>query len=164
MGKINLVRIDDRLIHGQVMTKWSKGLGTNAIYVIDNETAEDEFMKQIYINTNSSSGLKIEVYSTSEVVDRWNKDQFGNDNAILLFKNIVSLKDVLDNGKLPVDKVNVGGISKKPDATFVINSVGLNKEDGDRLSEIASKGIEVSFQTVPDSKRVSLNDALKVIK
>ena len=33
MGTINLVRIDDRLIHGQVMTKWSKGMGTNAIYV-----------------------------------------------------------------------------------------------------------------------------------
>ena len=55
MGTINLVRIDDRLIHGQVMTKWSKGMGTNAIYVIDDVTAADDFMKDIYISTNSSA-------------------------------------------------------------------------------------------------------------
>lgn len=164
MGRINLVRIDDRLIHGQVMTKWSKGLGTNALYVVDNETASDDFMKEIYINTNSSSGLKIEVYSTDEVVERWNQDQFGNDNAILLFKNITAVKSVLDKGVLPIEKLNVGGISKKPDATLVIPSVGLNKEDAEKLKEIEAKGIEVYFQTVPDSKKVSLNDAIKAIK
>ena len=69
MGTINLVRIDDRLIHGQVMTKWSKGMGTNAIYVIDDVTAADDFMKDIYISTNSSANLKIEVYSVDEAVE-----------------------------------------------------------------------------------------------
>jgi len=164
MGKINIVRIDDRLIHGQVMTKWSKGLGTNAIYVIDNETASDDFMKDIYINTNSSSGLKIDVLSTDEVVEKWQQDQFGNDNVILLFKNIPAVKSVLDKDVLPVEKLNVGGISKKPDATFVIPSVGLNQADAEKLKEIEAKGIEVYFQTVPDSKKVSLDDAIKAIK
>lgn len=164
MGKINIVRIDDRLIHGQVMTKWSKGLGTNAIYVIDNETASDDFMKDIYINTNSSSGLKIDVLSTDEVVEKWQQDQFGNDNVILLFKNISAVKSVLDKDVLPVEKLNVGGISKKPDAKFVIPSVGLNQADAEKLKEIEAKGIEVYFQTVPDSKKVSLDDAIKAIK
>ena len=71
MGTINLVRIDDRLIHGQVMTKWSKGMGTNAIYVIDDVTAADDFMKDIYISTNSSANLKIEVYSVDEAVEEY---------------------------------------------------------------------------------------------
>lgn len=164
MGKINLVRVDDRLIHGQVMTKWSKGLGTNAIYVIDNQTAADDFMKDIYINTNSSSGLKIQVYNTDEVVERWNQDQFANDNVVLLFKNISGVKDVMDQGALPIEKLNIGGISKKSDATFVIPTVGLSKLDAEKLKEMDEKGIEVYFQTVPDSKKVSLNDALKSLK
>lgn len=164
MGKINLVRVDDRLIHGQVMTKWSKGLGTNAIYVIDNATAADDFMKDIYINANSSSGLKIQVYSTSEVVDRWNQDQFGNDNVVLLFKTIGQVKEVVDKGVLPIEKLNVGGISKKPDSTFVIPTVGLTKQDAETLKEMEGKGMEIYFQTVPDSKRVSLPDALKSLK
>jgi PTS system sorbose subfamily IIB component. len=164
MGKINLVRIDDRLIHGQVMTKWSKGMGTNALYVIDNETAADDFMKEIYINTNSSSGLKIQVYSTTEVVDRWKEDQFGNDNVILLFKTIAGVKEVVDTGVLPIDKINVGGVSKKGDAVFVINTVAITPKDAEILKEFENKGIEVFFQTVPDSKRVSLKDGLKALK
>ncbi|MDP4084047.1 MAG: PTS sugar transporter subunit IIB [Bacillota bacterium] len=164
MGKINLIRIDDRLIHGQVMTKWSKGLGTNAIYVVDNLTAADDFMKEIYINVNSSSGLKIKVFSTKEVMESWAQDQFGNDQVVLLFKNIASVKEVIEKGNLPIEKLNIGGISKKANSKFVISTVGLTKEDGEVLKEIESKGIEVYFQTVPDSKRVSLTDALKSLK
>lgn len=164
MGKINLVRVDDRLIHGQVMTKWSKGLGTNAIYVVDNVTAADDFMKEIYINANSSSGLRIKVFSTVEVIESWNQDQFGNDNVVLLFKNISSVKEVLEKGSLPIEKLNIGGISKKANSKFVISTVGLTKEDGEVLKEMAAKGIDIYFQTVPDSKRVSLNDALKTLK
>jgi len=163
MGKINLVRVDDRLIHGQVMTKWSKGLGTNAIYVIDNETAADDFMKDIYINANSSSGLKIRVYSTKEVIDEWNKDQFGNDTVVLLFKNIASVKEVVENG-LPVQALNVGGVSKKGNAQFVIPTVALTETDVENLKAIEAKGIEIFFQTVPDSARKSFADALKAIK
>lgn len=164
MGKINLVRVDDRLIHGQVMTKWSKGLGTNAIYVVDNMTAADDFLKEIYINANSSSGLRIKVFSTSQVIESWDKDQFGNDNAILLFKNIASVKEVLEKGNVPIGKLNIGGISKKANSKFVISTVGLTIEDGEILKEMAEKGIEIYFQTVPESKRLSLNDALKALK
>lgn len=152
MGKINLVRVDDRLIHGQVMTKWSKGLGTNALYVIDNETASDEFMKDIYINTNSSSGLKIQVYSNQEVVEKWNSDQFGKDNVVLLFKYIASVKEVVEQG-LPVTRLNIGGVSKKGEAQFVIPTVALTETDVDNLKSLDAKGIEIFFQTVPDSKK-----------
>lgn len=162
MGKITLARIDDRLIHGQVMTRWSKGLGTNALYVIDNETAKDDFMKMIYINTNSSSGLTIKVYSEDEVIEQWNKDEFGKDNAILLFKTIATVQNVLDKG-LPFAKLNIGGIAKTNDAKFIISSVGLSNDGAEKLRMIAEKGIDVSFQTVPDSKKVTLADALKML-
>lgn len=162
MGKITLARIDDRLIHGQVMTRWSKGLGTNALYVVDDEIAKDDFMKMIYINTNSSSGLTIKVFSEDELVESWKKDQFGKDNAILLFKKISTVQNALNKG-LKFTNLNIGGIAKKDDAKFIINSVGLSKEDGDRLKEISEKGIEVSFQMVPDSKKISLADALKML-
>ncbi|GAB2025075.1 PTS sugar transporter subunit IIB [Lactovum odontotermitis] len=163
MGKINLLRVDDRLIHGQVMTKWSKGMGTNAIYVVDNDTAADDFMKDIYISTNSSAGLKIAVYSTTEVVDEWNKNQFGSDNAILLFKSIKAAKEVIENG-IPAESLNIGGIAKKPSATFVISTVGLTKEDGELLKQLnEEKHIDIYFQIVPDTKKVSLDEALKAL-
>ncbi|MFV0381513.1 MAG: PTS system mannose/fructose/N-acetylgalactosamine-transporter subunit IIB [Breznakia sp.] len=160
MGKINLLRVDDRLIHGQVMTKWSKGMGTNALYVIDDETAADDFMKDIYIATNSSANLKIKVFSVQEVIDEFKETQFGDDVAILLFKNIISAKKVIDAG-LKADTLNIGGIAKKSNSTFVISTVGLSREDADLLKEVEAKGVQVYFQIVPDTAKVSLDEAIK---
>lgn len=120
-------------------------------------------MKDIYINTNSSSGLKIQVYSNQEVVEKWNSDQFGKDNVVLLFKYIASVKEVVEQG-LPVTRLNIGGVSKKGEAQFVIPTVALTETDVDNLKSLDAKGIEIFFQTVPDSKKVSLTDGLKTIK
>jgi PTS system mannose-specific IIB component/D-glucosaminate-specific PTS system IIB component len=75
MATINLARIDDRLIHGQVMQVWSKGHGTNAIFVVDDATASDEFMKEIYESTQSTGNMKIKVFSSDGIVEEWKKKQ-----------------------------------------------------------------------------------------
>lgn len=160
MGQIVLARVDDRLIHGQVMTKWSKGFNTNALFVVDNPTAKDPFMKDIYTMSTSNSGLKIKVFTTDEAVEYWQKSNFEKYNAILLFKNITAVKEVIDKG-LPITKLNIGGIAKVKDAKFIIPSVALRKEDEELLKEISSENVEIFFQTVPDTKMVSFKDALK---
>lgn len=160
MGEINLARVDDRLIHGQVMTKWSKGLGTNALFVVDNPTAKDPFMKDIYMMSTANSGMTIKVFSTDEVVEYWNSTNFENFKAILLFKTIAAVQEVIEKG-LPVKRLNIGGIAKAKDAKFVIPSVGLRQPDMEILKELEAKGVEVFFQTVPDTKSVTLKDAIK---
>ena len=154
MGQINLARVDDRLIHGQVMTKWTKGLGTNSVYVIDNATAADDFMKDIYISTNSTGGLRIKVYSAAEVGTQWQKDHFGDDKVVLVFKNIKEVLEALAAG-LEIQTLNVGGIAKKPNTKFVIPTVALSEEDKNDLQKLHEQGVEIFFQTVPDSKKVA---------
>lgn len=160
MGQILLARVDDRLIHGQVMTKWSKGMNTNALFVVDNATANDPFMKDIYMMSTASSGMTIKVFNTDEVIEYWNKDNFGKYKAILLFKSIAAVKEVINKG-LPVPKLNLGGMAKTKESKFVIPNVAVRSEDMDALQEIADKGIEVFFQIVPDTKSVSLKEARK---
>ncbi|WP_461240897.1 PTS system mannose/fructose/N-acetylgalactosamine-transporter subunit IIB [Paucilactobacillus sp. N302-9] len=156
MGKINIARIDDRLIHGQVMQKLTKGRGTNAVYVIDNGTAADDFMKDIYVSTNSTGGLKIRVYSAKEAADEWKKDQFGNDTVILVFKYIKEAKEAVDAG-LELDSLMVAGVSKKPNTKAVIPTASVSDEEVEILHELKDKdGIDVYFQTLPDTKRVEL--------
>lgn len=160
MGQTLLVRIDDRLIHGQVMTKWSKGMNTNALFVVDDATANDPFMKDIYIMSTANSGMKIKVFSVDEVVEYWNNTNFENYNAILLVKTIDTAKKIIDKG-LPVPKLNLGGIAKSKDSKFVLPNVAVKPQDFEILKEIEDKGIEVFFQIVPDTKAVSLKDAIK---
>lgn len=160
MGEIVLARIDDRLIHGQVMTKWSKGMGTNALFVVDNATAKDPFMKDIYMMSTANSGMKIKVFSNDEVVEYWNTTNFEKNKAILLFKTIADVKDVIEKG-LPIKRLNLGGLAKTKDSKFVIPNVAIKSGNFDTLKEIEEKGIEVFFQVVPDTKSVSLKDAIK---
>lgn len=160
MGQVVIARIDDRLIHGQVMTKWSKGMNTNALFVVDNATAKDPFMKDIYMMSTANSGMTIKVFSTDEVVEYWNKTNFENYRAILLIKSISAVKEIIENG-LPVPKLNLGGIAKTKESKFVLPGVAVKSEDFEVLKEIEAKGIEVFFQVVPDTKSVSLKDAIK---
>ena len=155
-----LARVDDRLIHGQVMTKWSKGMNTNALFVVDNATASDPFMKDIYIMSTANSGMTIKVFSTDEVVEYWNKKNFENHRAVLLIKTIATAKEIIEKG-LPIPKLNLGGIAKSKDSKFVLPNVAVKPEDFEILKEIESKGIEVFFQIVPDTKSISLKDAIK---
>ncbi|CUH96184.1 hypothetical protein P22_2273 [Propionispora sp. 2/2-37] len=163
MGAICLTRVDDRLIHGQVMTKWSKGgFNSNAIFVVDDEIAKDPFMKDIYAMSTANSGMTIKVFSIDGAVEYWEKANFENDRAILLFKTIAAVKQAIEKG-LPIDNLNVGGISKKKDAKFVIDSVALLSSDVEILKELNGKGVKIFFQTVPDTKLVSFESGLKSI-
>ncbi|WP_040219796.1 PTS system mannose/fructose/N-acetylgalactosamine-transporter subunit IIB [Collinsella bouchesdurhonensis] len=159
MAEINLARVDDRLVHGQVMQVWTKGHGTNAAYVIDDATAADEFMKEIYESTQSTGGLAIKVFSSDSIVDEWNKNQFGNDNVALIFKSIAYAKKAVDGG-VPIKELNVGGIAIKPGTTKVIESVGLSKDDAELCKALDAAGVKVYFQKIPSSENVSLSAAL----
>ena len=159
MAEITLARVDDRLVHGQVMQVWTKGHGTNAAYVIDDATAADEFMKEIYESTQSTGGLAIKVFSSDSIVDEWNKNQFGNDNVALIFKSIAYAKKAVDGG-VPIKELNVGGIAIKPGTTKVIESVGLSKDDAELCKALDAAGVKVYFQKIPSSENVSLSAAL----
>ena len=159
MAEITLARVDDRLVHGQVMQVWTKGHGTNAAYVIDDATAADEFMKEIYESTQSTGGLAIKVFSSDSIVDEWNKNQFGNDNVALIFKSIAYAKKSVDGG-VPIKELNVGGIAIKPGTTKVIESVGLSKDDAELCKALDAAGVKVYFQKIPSSENVSLSAAL----
>ena len=159
MAEITLARVDDRLVHGQVMQVWTKGHGTNAAYVIDDATAADEFMKEIYESTQSTGGLSIKVFSSDSIVDEWNKSQFGDDNVALIFKSIAYVKKAVDGG-VPIKELNVGGIAIKPGTTKVIESVGLSKDDAELCKALDAAGVKVYFQKIPSSENVSLSAAL----
>lgn len=161
MGKIQLTRVDDRLIHGQVMTKWSKGLGINAIFIVDNDVAKDDFMKQIYISSGSRSGLSIKVFSTQDVCDYWNNKQFDDYKALLLYKSIQSVYDSVSLG-LPIDVLNIGGVSKKKDTQMIISSVNLSDSEIQYLTQLQNNfNVDIFFQMLPDSSRINLKDWLK---
>lgn len=158
MGQIKFARVDSRLIHGQVVTKWSKGVGTDSVYVVDDVTAADPFMKMIFEGSGKTYGFKVKVFSKAQAVEEWNENQFGNAKVFVIFKDIESAVEVINNG-LPTGVLNIGGVPKKGDAKQINASVYLTEENLDSLKQIRDdKGIDVFVQTVPDTQRVSISE------
>ncbi|MBO0455714.1 PTS sugar transporter subunit IIB [Enterococcus hulanensis] len=164
MGKVVIARVDARLIHGQVMTSLSKSAGANAIFVADNPTAHDEFTKNIILGAGSRTGMKVRVLKEDGAVRYWNDRQYDNYNVILLTKTIEVMADIIKAG-VPIKELNLGGIPQKPELTPIIKEVSINKEQLEILKDLRDNfGVEVYFQAIPSSKKVSLADAEKEFK
>ena len=161
MGKVTLARIDERLIHGQVMTNLSQNSDANSIFIVDDEIAKDEFMKQVFVNSGSRTGMTIKIYSVKKCSRYWELRKFDDFNCILLTKTVDSMYRLVKNG-IPIKALNIGGIAKRPNTEFVISSVSIDAKMAAQLREIKeSTGADVYFQTIQSSKKVSLEDGIK---
>lgn len=162
MGEVSLARVDERLIHGQVMTNLSKRSGANSIFIVDDMVANDGFMKNIFLSAGSRTGLKVQIYTLADAIKYWEESQFENYKCILLTKT-VDVMYALAKAGVKMQEVNLGGIAKKPNTVAILNAVCIKEEDAMHLKEMHDElGIsDIYFQTIPSSKRVELADALK---
>ena len=106
MGSIVLTRVDSRLIHGQVMTKWVNQVQANKIVVVSDELAADEFMRSIYL-MSAPTGVEVVCLSEAQAAESYAADVFGAGNVLLLLPSLKALKNVYDQG-VKVDAVQVG--------------------------------------------------------
>ncbi|MCR0260962.1 PTS sugar transporter subunit IIB [[Clostridium] innocuum] len=164
MGKVVLARVDARLIHGQVMTGLSKSAGATAIFVADNAAAHDPFTKNIILQAGSRTGLKVRVLKEDGAVRYWKDRAYDDYHVILLTKSIEVMAEIIRGG-VPVRELNLGGIPQKPGLTSIIKEVAINKEQLKLLQELQSEyDIDIYFQAIPSSRRVSLKEAVKLFE
>lgn len=164
MGKVVLARVDARLIHGQVMTGLSKSAGATAIFVADNAAAHDPFTKNIILQAGSRTGLKVRVLKEDGAVRYWKDRAYDDYHVILLTKSIEVMAEIIRGG-VPVRELNLGGIPQKPELTSIIKEVAINKEQLKLLQELQSEyDIDIYFQAIPSSRRVSLKEAAKLFE
>jgi PTS system mannose-specific IIB component len=167
MGVINLARVDERLIHGQVMMTLSQKSGVNSIFVVDEVVANDKFMRELYKNAGSRTGQKTIVITPEKAKFYWDEYEFKDYNCILLAKTVKVMYDLVKHG-VPIKELNIGGIAQK-DANkdlLVTKSVYINKEDVDRLVEMKEKyGVEnIYFQATPSAPKTELKDVVSKFK
>lgn len=162
MGKINLARVDERLIHGQVMTTLTKRAGVNAIFVVDDVVAEDSFMKNVYKSAGSRTGLKTIVMTTEKCKYYWDEFAFKDYNCIVIAKTIDTFYELAKHG-IPMEELNVGGMPQKDaEDVQVSGTVAMSKADAQKLKELNEQhGVkDIYLQATPSDTKVSLNEVL----
>src|SRR5699024_889214 len=155
---IELTRIDYRLIHGEVITSWTRQLGINEIVTVDNSLSQDMFMQEVF-KMAAPKGVKIKIYSTKEAVEKQQNGDFEKSKILLLFKTVSEIYTAVNEG-LEIKEIQVGGLGGGPGRKAVHNAITLDQKDSDMLVELEKKGINIYLQTTPDYLKETLKNAI----
>ena len=151
--EIAFCRIDDRLIHGQVATVWSKVTGCNRIMCCSDEVAKDELRKKLLLQV-VPPGLKGYVVPVDKAVEAYKNPKYDSFKTLFLFTNPT---DVLR----AVKGVNLGGKCFKDGDTLVSQAVALNAEDVKAIKELVDMGIEVEIRKLVNDTKIDAMEAIK---
>lgn len=149
--KIALARIDDRLIHGQVATVWSKETKCQRIIVCNDDVAKDEIRKTLLTQV-APPGVQSHVVDIDKAVRVINNPKYENDIVMLLFTNPTDVLRLVEAG-IDIKTVNIGGMSFKEGKTQVTGAVSVNDQDIKSFRALNDKNIELEIRKVAtDSK------------
>lgn len=155
---IELTRVDFRLIHGQVITRWLTQCQINEIVTIDTALSKDAFMQEVF-KMAAPKGVKITIVNVEDAVKRQQEGAFDKNRVMVLFKGVAELNAAVQAG-LKLEKVQIGGLDGGPGRKAVNNAITLDRADADTLLELEKMGIEIYFQTTPDYPSETLQKAV----
>jgi fructoselysine/glucoselysine PTS system EIIB component len=155
---IKLIRIDDRLLHGQVAFTWTPALGADCIVIANDKVAKDEFLKMT-LNLAKPASAKLLIKSLADTVTFLN-DPRSQSIKILVIVNAVKDASVLANGVSEIKSVNFGGIRTKDGARSISKAVAVTDDDIVIIKEMLGKGIELEVRQVPTDKKVLIESLI----
>ncbi|OTQ61483.1 PTS system mannose/fructose/N-acetylgalactosamine-transporter subunit IIB [Gilliamella apis] len=154
---INVARIDDRLIHGQVITTWVKNYDIEQVLVINDKVAEDK-VQQSVLTMSAPPGLKVLVFGVQQFIEILKKTPIKK-RTMLLFTNSIDVNALVEGG-LSLEKVNVGGMRMQDGRHQLSRAVSVTPEEGQAFKNLIAKNIPVEVQMVPKDPIVDLKSLL----
>lgn len=149
---IKMIRIDDRLIHGQVVAAWSKVLGIERILVIDDDTAKDIFLSDV-MKMVAPSNVELAIITEDKIADVVTKYDQDNVNTFILAKYPYVMKKVFES-EISFKELDLGGMCARPNRTKLYKQISASPEEVETLREIKNMGVKVYFRVTPDDKEI----------
>lgn len=159
---IKLLRLDDRLIHGQIATKWARVLGVDRIIVINDDAASNKIVRQSLMMA-APPQCKTAIKSVADAVELLKNPKAQEHAILLLVGNPQDCLAVIERVS-GIEKVNIGnyGLLTKDGAIRrkLNDYCRLSDEEISIIKAIADKGIAVEFRIIPDDRGMSFQDAV----
>lgn len=151
---IELVRIDDRLIHGQIVMAWSKAVAVKRILVIDDKVAADAIRKML-LEMVAPPGVKVSVLTASQGIEALLNNKFGKEKLLLLFTNPMTIMKLIEGGVL-INKVNIGGMSFSQGKTQLTKAVSVDDDDRNAFKKLHEHGVVLQIQILPNDAPIDI--------
>lgn len=155
---IVVARIDDRLVHGIVVTQWASSTNAQRIMVIDDEVAKDETRKAA-MRLSKPAGVGMSLIDTETALTNFAAGRYDTHNVLLVVNNIEVLLKLAKSG-VDIPKVNIGIMLDREDRTKYEKSFAASDEELQELKELSDMGIPVTFQFTPSDREIPLSEYL----
>jgi mannose/fructose/N-acetylgalactosamine-specific phosphotransferase system component IIB len=152
-----LYRIDDRLLHGQVVVGWGQPLDIDFIVLVDDTVAGSDWEQELY-RMGVPPEMQVYFLSAADAVTAVPEYRADSRRGILLTGDIATMRRIVDGAG--VDAVNIGGIHSGTGRVQKLRYVFLSPDEERQLRELSMRGAKITAQDVPGARPVPLDDLL----
>ncbi|HEL1943048.1 TPA: PTS mannose transporter subunit IIAB [Streptococcus suis] len=156
--KINLARIDTRLLHGQVATAWTPASKADRIIVASDTVAQDDLRKQL-IKQAASGNVKANVVPIKKLIEVSKDPRFGNTHALILFETPQEALEAIEGG-VEIKELNVGSMAHSTGKTMVNTVLSMDKDDVATFERLRELGVKFDVRKVPNDSPKDLFDLI----
>ncbi|MFT8544828.1 MAG: PTS sugar transporter subunit IIB [Leuconostoc falkenbergense] len=151
-----LARVDQRLIHGIVVTQWAAYTKAKRLMVVDDEVSQDETMKA-GMKLSKPAGTSMLIINTETAINNFKMGKYDNHTVFLLVKEPKTLVKLIENG-VKIPKVNLGIIFNQSGKKQFTKMVAMDEQEQADVKKIQSLDVPVTFHYVPneDEKKVEI--------
>lgn len=150
------VRIDDRMIHGQVAAFWSNYFRATRIMVVNDEVAVNELVKNA-LRMVAPNGMATSLISVDTAAKNINSGKYDGQRVLLIVKSPVDILRLIEKG-VNIREFNVGNMSKRPNTVQIKKSVSITKEEEEAFLKLDSLGVVMTSIMVPDDSKSYIMD------
>lgn len=154
---ISFARIDDRLIHGQVVTTWIKNYDIEQVIVVNDKVAGDK-VQQSVLTMSAPPGLKVVIFGVQQFIEILKKTPIKK-RTMLLFTNSIDVNALVENG-LTLEKLNVGGMRMQNGRHQLSRAVFVTPEEEQAFKNLVAHNVPIEVQMVPKDPVVDLKGLL----
>ncbi|HQE69928.1 MAG TPA: PTS sugar transporter subunit IIB [Atopobiaceae bacterium] len=157
-AEISLVRIDDRLIHGQVVTAWLKYYPSDVIIIVDEGVAKDSLMQRV-LRAAAPKGSTVVAKSVGDTIAYINGGEHDREKVMLIAKGPEPIEELVCGG-VAIKAVVLGGMGIRAGRTKLNRNVSASEEEVNCMKRLVEKGIEVGYHLVPQESYIPLDKLL----
>lgn len=161
MAIIN-IRVDERLIHGQVANMWTSRLNITRIMVADDQVAESDIDKMA-LKMAVPAGVKLSILPFRTAAENIISGKYDSQRVLLLIKSVPALMALYEY-HLPMPEINIANVTELHNGLQITKSVSLSAENISRLQQLGAHDIKIISQRVPNDDKLNVIDILNNLK
>lgn len=149
---INFLRVDHRLLHGQVAVSWFNALDVNTIFVVNDAVAQDDFRKTA-IRLAKPEEAKLVMKSVDDAIEAINSGVTDKYKIFVVVESVGDAYKLIQQTGSKINNLNLGGTKQREGTTNFSKAINLTEEEVTELRDLKQSGVYVFIQQVPNEKK-----------